>query len=245
MRGNFDTKVVNGANKEKNSELLNNNVYPHKGVIIGTIIIFLWLASLTFFLNIDIETPLIIAGILLQTYLYTGIFITAHDAMHGTVSRNSTINTAIGKLCTLLFAFNNYNKLYHKHHLHHKHPATEEDPDYHNGKFLAWYFSFLKQYISIWQIIFMAITYNVLKYFFTEINVLLFWALPSVLSTFQLFYFGTYLPHKGAHDIKNAHKARSQNKNHTLALLTCYFFGYHYEHHDKPYVPWWQLYKTR
>jgi beta-carotene ketolase (CrtW type) len=25
------------------------------------------------------------------------------------------------------------------------------------------------------------------------------------------------------------------------AFISCYFFGYHYEHHDQPYLPWWKL----
>jgi fatty acid desaturase len=27
--------------------------------------------------------------------------------------------------------------------------------------------------------------------------------------------------------------------------LTCYFFGYHWEHHEAPGIPWWQLYLTK
>ncbi|RZL43682.1 MAG: fatty acid desaturase, partial [Pedobacter sp.] len=28
-------------------------------------------------------------------------------------------------------------------------------------------------------------------------------------------------------------------------FITCYFFGYHLEHHQKPATPWWQLYKSK
>jgi len=73
----------------------------------------------------------------------------------------------------------------------------------------------------------------------------LFWIIPSVLATFQLFFFGTYLPHSGEHESDNRHKSSTQSKNHIWAFLSCYFFGYHYEHHEKPYVPWWQLYKEK
>ena len=214
-----------------------------RGILIALIIITCWLASTYYCLAIHHPSwanPFSYFLFLLQSHLYTGLFITAHDSMHGVVSRNKTWNEAIGRICTTLFAFNFYQNLFKKHHLHHRHVATDKDPDYHeNQNFWIWYASFAKQYINIWQIILMAITFNVLILFFPEPNVLLFWALPSIISTFQLFYFGTYLPHKGEHD--NIHHAGSQKKNHLWAFLSCYFFGYHYEHHVSPNTPWWQL----
>nr|MBA2748547.1 fatty acid desaturase [Tatlockia sp.] len=29
-----------------------------------------------------------------------------------------------------------------------------------------------------------------------------------------------------------------------LSFITCYHFGYHYEHHEHPDVPWWGLPKV-
>jgi beta-carotene ketolase (CrtW type) len=103
----------------------------------------------------------------------------------------------------------------------------------------------LKQYISWQQILLMAITFNLLKLIFPVENLILLWMLPAVLATFQLFYFGTYLPHKGNHSTSNKHFSNSQRKNHLVAFITCYFFGYHYEHHDSPGTPWWRLYKVK
>jgi beta-carotene ketolase (CrtW type) len=91
----------------------------------------------------------------------------------------------------------------------------------------------------------MALTYNVFKLVFPVENVIMFWMIPAVLATFQLFYFGTFLPHRGQHAADNRHKSGTQHKNHVWAFLSCYFFGYHYEHHDKPQVPWWQLYREK
>ena len=151
----------------------------------------------------------------------------------------------MGQLCAMLFAFNFYGKLLPKHHQHHRYVATDQDPDYHEGGFWAWYFSFAKQYITIWQIVLMAIAFNLLIFFFPEPNVLMYWAIPSVLSTFQLFYFGTYVPHKGMHAPDNIHQSRSQKQNHWWAFWSCYFFGYHYEHHASPNTPWWRLYQVK
>lgn len=218
------------------------------GVYIALTIIALWFISLTLLLTqyeVDFYSPLTYLLVLVQAHLYTGIFITAHDAMHSVVSPNRLVNEWIGRVCATIFAFNFYDNLNRKHHLHHRFVGTERDPDYHGGNFWVWYFNFAKQYINVWQIIFMAITYNVLKVFFPNANVILFWMLPSIIATFQLFYFGTYLPHKGEHEPDNVHKSRSQAKNHLWAFLTCYFFGYHYEHHNSPRTPWWQLYKEK
>jgi len=217
------------------------------GVFIAAIIICSWLALLAYLLhvNVRLDNPLIYLFILLQTHLYTGLFITAHDAMHGVVSKNKRLNNAIGASAALLFAYNFYHKLFKKHHEHHRYVGSEKDPDYYHGSFPIWYFSFLKQYITWYQILLMAVTYNLLILFFPKENVILFWIIPSLLSTLQLFYFGTYLPHRGEHEALNKHKSRSFRKNHFLAFITCYFFGYHYEHHDSPSTPWWKLYKQK
>ncbi len=224
------------------------NYQKYKGLFIGLVIIGLWLAFLLFLLNYTIywSNPAIILFILLQTHLYTGLFITAHDAIHGVVIENSKkINFIIGFFCATLFAFNYYPILLKKHHQHHQFVVTDQDPDYYNGGFWVWYFKFIKEYVTIWQIACMAITYNLLKLIFLSENLVLFWMLPAILSTLQLFYFGTYLPHKGEHAKNDIYKARSQKINHFLAFFACYFFGYHHEHHAQPYLPWWKLAEAR
>ncbi|MBX7205402.1 MAG: fatty acid desaturase [Bacteroidia bacterium] len=194
-----------------------------------------------------VQNPVWVVYALLQMHLYTGLFITAHDAMHGTVSRNKKINGAIGRLSLLLYAALPYNSILPKHHLHHKHVATAADPDYHEGNFIRWYLRFIFQYLSWRQFIIPAVVFNLLHYalHIPQANLIFFWILPSVLSTIQLFYFGTYLPHKNPEQLHNAHKSRSQGKNHLWGFVSCYFFGYHYEHHDQPHLPWWQLWKTK
>lgn len=216
------------------------------GLLIGWSIIIVWILSLYLLLTWDFQwtNPLVYAMILVQMHLYTGLFITAHDAMHGVVSRHSPLNKFTGTFAALLFSYNFYGRLFPKHHEHHRHVATDLDPDFHSsGKFFPWYFSFLKQYISLWQILLMAITFNLLKLIFPTENLVIYWMLPAVLSTFQLFYFGTFLPHRG--EISNKHHSRTQAKNHVWAFISCYFFGYHYEHHESPGTPWWRLWRAK
>ena len=216
----------------------------HKGLFFAIVIISLWAISLTYLLHYKIEwnNPLVYVFVLIQMHLYTGIFITAHDAIHGVVvPGNKRLNYGIGFVCATIFAYNNYAKLSRKHHLHHAHVVSEKDPDYHDGNFFTWYLKFALEYVTFWQILLMAITYNLLKLIFPMENLIVFWEIPAILSTLQLFYFGTYLPHRGEHEIRDKFKARSQRLNHFIAFFSCYFFGYHHEHHAYPYLPWWQL----
>jgi beta-carotene ketolase (CrtW type) len=210
------------------------------------LIITLWLISIIALMssNLSLKQPLLYVFVLVQMHLYTGLFITAHDAMHGTVApQNKKLNNFLGQVCTLFYALFPLQKLYSKHHQHHQFVHSDQDPDYYNGNFFIWYFQFIKQYITWWQIVGMAIIYNILEIWITEQNLLFFWVVPSLLSTLQLFYFGTYLPHKGEHE--NKHQSKTQKKNHLWAFFSCYFFGYHYEHHDSPATPWWRLWKEK
>ncbi|MCX8056981.1 MAG: fatty acid desaturase, partial [Ignavibacteria bacterium] len=111
-----------------------------------------------------------------------------------------------------------------------------------------WWIVFFYRYATITQLLTMAIAFNILKFVFnlSEINLWFYWIIPALLSSFQLFFFGTYIPHRKPHtEEMQPHNARTLPKNHLLAFLTCYFFGYHREHHEGPHIPWWKLWKTK
>jgi len=221
------------------------------GIFIASLIILLWAGHLFYALSYadtDFSSVWFYVHILVQAYFYTGLFITGHDAMHGTVSENKNVNKFIGQLSSFLFAALSYKRLFKNHFLHHKYPGEEKDPDFYvrSQNFFMWWGAFLFRYTTVIQLILMGIIFNLLKLFFPEKNIIFFWVLPAVLSTFQLFFFGTFLPHRYPHlEEMRPHNARTQKKNHLRAMLSCYFFGYHYEHHDTPKTPWWQLYKVK
>ncbi len=223
----------------------------NKGLFIAITIISAWGLGLSVLLTLDVARPnsvLLFMGVLCQTFLYTGLFITAHDAMHGTVCpAYPRINNTIGAIAVRLYALFSYRKLLVKHSAHHRTPASAADPDFHDGehsRFLVWYLRFMKEYLSWGQIVGMAIVFQIMEYVLLvpTINLILFWVFPALLSTLQLFYFGTYLPHRlpeGGYD--NPHRARSNAYSTLWSFITCYHFGYHWEHHEYPYLPWWRL----
>lgn len=190
----------------------------------------------------------LLAAIFWQMFLYTGLFITAHDAMHGVaVPQSPKLNRLVGSIALQLYGLFSYDPLLKAHWQHHHHPASPLDPDFHNGKCknpFAWYINFLQSYWS-WSRLLALVGLFCAMHLIVHVSaaaLLLFWVLPSLLSSMQLFYFGTYLPHREpSGGYQNVFCAQSAHLPWLLSLLTCYHFGYHYEHHAYPNVPWWQL----
>lgn len=230
---------------------VNKETHAAQGVLIAIIIILLWVSSTVtlFTLNLyKLQFFWIPITIVWQTFLYTGLFITAHDSMHGAVSpHNPKLNKTIGIVSVLFYALFSYQKLLNKHYLHHHYPASKLDPDFHDGQrtgLFAWYFHFMQEHFSCIQLGCIVIIFSVLKLGLnlSEINMFLFWVIPSILSSFQLFYFGTFLPHrKPKEGYSYPHRAQTSRFSVFWSFITCYHFGYHQEHHHYPNVPWWRL----
>jgi beta-carotene/zeaxanthin 4-ketolase len=225
-----------------------------KGLLVATLIVMLWIGSLVFLSFIDISQliPLwILLGILGRTFIQTGLFIVAHDAIHGSViPKHRRLNDSIGRLAVTLYAVLDYQKLAVNHWQHHRQPGQADDPDFHDGNSLSWYLKFMSGYLNFQQIVIQFLvlgTMFVTLYFGLHvllINLFLFWILPIFLSTIQLFFFGTYLPHRPSNP-KNSHQATSSNYPLILSFLTCYHFGYHWEHHEYPLLAWYDLPSVR
>jgi beta-carotene/zeaxanthin 4-ketolase len=217
------------------------------GLVLG------WLGSWALLLPTTLgQLPLALVGgaVVLRTMLQTGLFIVAHDAMHSTLwPDRPEANRRIGQLALLLYAALPYERCRRNHVLHHRHAGTHRDPDHHpdgQPSVWRWYGGFMAAYLSAGQLTGLVLSWLVLAALGFRVsaspllNVLLYGALPTLLSSLQLFVVGTYLPHRGAGEIPG-HQPRSLAWPCWLSLLSCYHFGYHWEHHAYPHLAWHEL----
>ncbi len=196
------------------------------------------------------QPPAFILSIVLitiLTWLSVGLFIVAHDAMHGSlIPKQQRIGHFIGTLALFLYANFWLSRLKPKHFDHHNFAGLENDPDFAPEtprELLSWYRRFILTYFRSLEFMLMIARVGIYILLGATLpNILLFFALPSILASFQLFYFGTYLPHRHEDSaFTDHHNARTNEFGYMLSLLTCFHFGYHHEHHLKPGIPWWRL----
>ncbi|MEM9170691.1 MAG: fatty acid desaturase [Pseudomonadota bacterium] len=182
-------------------------------------------------------------------WLSVGLFIVTHDAIHGSLAPSlPALNGIIGRLAVTLYAGFSYEKLEAAHHRHHAAPGTGDDPDFsvkHPTKPGPWYWEFFTRYFGLRPLLFVhaVVGTYVLLLGANYLNVVVFYGVPAIASSFQLFYFGTYLPHRYEADAPfvDQHRTRTSGYSVLASLLSCYHFGYHHEHHLFPYEPWWRL----
>ena len=70
------------------------------GIFLALAILMAWCVNLTFGLRMEIDptNPWLYIAILVQTHLYTGLFISSHDSIHGVLSvKYPKINRALGQ----------------------------------------------------------------------------------------------------------------------------------------------------
>ena len=201
--------------------------------------------------------PLAIPLVALQAWLSTGLFITAHDCMHGSFApAQPRLNRFVGRAVLMMYAGLDYDRLLPAHHGHHRHVGTGEDPDFnaadprHPVRWLVKFFGTYYTHAQIARITVVACLYLALGA--SLVAIVVFWAIPALVALVQLFYFGTYLPHRhvgeggGAGMFVDHHNSRGTGHGRVASLLTCFNFGgYHHEHHLHPNVPWWRLPATR
>lgn len=184
----------------------------------------------------------------LLCWLSVGLFIISHDAIHGSLAPGRPrLNRVIGWIVTTLYAGFDYDKLYTSHNQHHDAPGTDKDPDFsvaHPREFLPWFKEFFLRYFGLRPLIFVhaVVLVYALVLGAPMRNIVLFYGIPAIMSSLQLFYFGTYLPHRHGEDsFADRHNCRSSGFSWLKSLLTCYHFGFHHEHHLFPHEPWWRL----
>ena len=228
---------------------------PMKGLGIALSIFALWIVGMGMGLSASYpgagQLPFDALWVLGMTFLSPGMFITGHECMHQLVVPGyPRINAGIGWLVTWSYAGLNYGALNRAHHRHHAAPATVEDPDFHRGNSSVahWYFDFMRQYMTWqqWTWLSCLITFFLVGLSLPVERIAFFWALPLILSTMQLFLVGTWLPHRpGDYQGDGPLRARSVNLPPILSFFACFHFGYHFEHHARPDLPWWRLWRVR
>lgn len=218
---------------------------------LASIMLGAWLIALIywlFFLNLS-GPGIVIAAFLvpLICWLNVGLFILAHDAMHGSLAPEfPLINRWVGRISLWFYAAFAFERLRRHHMEHHRHPGTLQDPDFdapHPRRWWPWYGGFIRRYFGLREFLRLCIPLTACLLLRARIgNLLILWALPAALSSFQLFYFGTFRPHRReALPFADQHRTRSSDFGWFLSLITCFHFGYHHEHHLSPHLPWWRL----
>ncbi|SMP43691.1 fatty acid desaturase [Noviherbaspirillum suwonense] len=225
------------------------------GTALALAIIAAWLALHVygvFFLDLRSMAHLPQALLLLAvlTWLSVGVYIVAHDAMHGSLCpANPAAGNLIGAVAVWLYAGFTFRRLAPKHHAHHRQPGSADDPDFAAAtpdRAFRWYGQFMKTYFGPREVLTMCLRVGIYMLLGARLeNILLFFAVPGLISSFQLFYFGTFLPHRhlpaGGAGFPDRHRTRSNEYGYLMSLLTCFHFGYHHEHHLHPAEPWWRL----
>ena len=182
-----------------------------------------------------------------QCWLSVGMFIVAHDAMHGSLAPGRPrLNARIGTAVLLLYAGFGWETMRRAHFAHHAAPGGVDDPDFdadHPAHFWRWYATFLRRYFGWRSGLYVGAVVTAYTLLGVPIlNIVALYGLPAIASSLQLFYFGTYRPHRhDAHGFADRHNARTEAFGPIASLATCFHFGYHHEHHLSPQVPWWKL----
>lgn len=193
--------------------------------------------------------PFAIGMAIVQCWLSVGVFIVCHDAMHGTlVPSRPKLGGAIATVLLFLYAGFGWTNLRDAHHTHHRLAGHAGDPDFDENNpahFAKWYWTFFKRYFGWQSLVFVHAVVGIywLIIGIPMVQIVLLYGAPALLSSLQLFYFGTYRPHAHIEGkcFADDHNARSDGFGTLASLATCFHFGYHLEHHRRPDVPWWAL----
>jgi len=225
-----------------------------RGLLLAGLIGTLWLLSLVAGLTqplAEANRLMLAVMVLIRSFVHTGLFIVAHDAMHASlIPGRPRINQAIGICFLFLYAGLSYQVCSRNHKLHHQKPETSFDPDYCrtvNTTALSWYAQFMHNYLGANQLLRLAGLwfglYCIASRFEPNsiLNIVLFCVVPLIISSLQLFIVGTWLPHRRGANTAERIAARSLSLHPTLSFAACYHFGYHREHHDSPSTPWFLL----
>ena len=223
------------------------------GLVLAALIAGTWLAihfyGMFVFELTWASLPVALALAAVQCWLSVGVFIVCHDAMHGSLAPGRPqLNASIGAVLLALYAGFGWKRMRDAHFTHHKLSGHKGDPDFDEenpSSFLRWYWTFFKRYFGWRSLVFVHTVVGIYLFVFEVpfLQIFVLYGAPALLSSLQLFYFGTFRPHhhRAGDEFADRHNARSNDFGTLASLATCFHFGYHLEHHRQPEVPWWAL----
>ncbi|WP_299193784.1 fatty acid desaturase [uncultured Erythrobacter sp.] len=227
------------------------------GLVLAALIAGSWLALHAYAMFVfelswaSLPQALVMAAV--QCWLSVGVFIVCHDAMHGSLAPGwQRLNAGLASVLLFLYAGFRWRVLRDAHFVHHKLAGHAGDPDFDEdnpASFARWYATFFKRYFGWQSLLFVHAVVGVywLVIGIPMVQIVLLYGAPALLSSLQLFYFGTYRPHyhRSGEAFADSHNARTDGFGRLASLITCFHFGYHLEHHRRPDVPWWALPSAR
>jgi beta-carotene ketolase (CrtW type) len=178
---------------------------------------------------------------------FTGLFILAHEAIHGTLlPGHPRLGHALGWLFAFAYAFMDYGRLRARHAEHHRAPGRETDPDAHpSGRFLPHFAVFLFRYLRLSQLALLVFAGNAVGQAGHTRAMLCAYVGPAVVSTLIVFTVGIFLVHhpklRAAGVADERHRSVGVDLGGAGSLLAILFFNTHWLHHEHPHLTWLQL----
>ncbi len=178
---------------------------------------------------------------------FTGLFILAHEAIHGTlVPEFPAFGHVLGRLFATVYALVDYDLLRANHWEHHGHVATEKDPDFDSsGRLFVHGFRFMRRYLRVRSILLLALAGHLLGQAGYSAAMIGAYVAPVLLSTLVVFTVGIHLVH---HPVLLAQRTEGDPQRSVCidlgrvgSALVILNFNVHWHHHAHPRLSWWEL----
>jgi beta-carotene/zeaxanthin 4-ketolase len=178
---------------------------------------------------------------------FTGLFIFAHEAIHGTLLPGfPRLGHALGRLFATVYALVDYDLLRANHWQHHGHVATDRDPDFDGeGRLLLHAARFLGRYLRWYAIPTLALAGHLVGQAGHTAAMLGAYVVPVLLSTLVVFTVGIHLVHHPellrTRTGGDAQRSVCVDLGRVGSALMILNFNVHWHHHAYPRLSWWEL----
>lgn len=178
---------------------------------------------------------------------FTGLFILAHEAIHGTLLPEfPRLGHVLGRVFASVYALVDYDLLRANHARHHRHVGTTDDPDYDaEGRILVHAARFMRRYLRWYSIPVLALAGHALGQRGFSLAMIGAYVAPVLLSTAIVFTVGIHLVH---HPVLVAKYAPNDDQRAVCidfgrvgSMLLILNFNTHWLHHAQPRLSWWEL----